>query len=96
MIRASPGSLEDVRLGTAIARLHAGPPQLRFEILLGHASSVEVLLENLLSRHDEKMLDALGFESVGKERWSRIVGMWAGPLLVMGVYNKLVKMLGPR
>lgn len=42
------------------------------------------------------MLGALGFESVGKKRWSRIVGMWAEPLLVMGVYNKLVKMLGSR
>jgi hypothetical protein len=31
-----------------------------------------------------------------KVRPSRFVGMWAAPLLVMGVYNKLVKVMGPR
>jgi hypothetical protein len=31
-----------------------------------------------------------------KTRVSRFIGMWPGPLLVMGVYNKLVKVLGPR
>jgi hypothetical protein len=36
------------------------------------------------------------FELVGKQRWSRFVGMWAPSLLVMGVYNKLVKSVGPR
>lgn len=34
-------------------------------------------------------------EVAGKRRVSQFVGMWPGPLLVMGVYNKLVKMLGP-
>ena len=32
----------------------------------------------------------------GQTRVSRFVGMWAGPLLTMGVYNKLVKTLGMR
>jgi hypothetical protein len=32
----------------------------------------------------------------GQSRVSRFVGMWAGPLLTMGVYNKLVKTLGTR
>lgn len=32
----------------------------------------------------------------GHARVSRFVGMWAGPLLTMGVYNKLVKTLGSR
>ena len=32
----------------------------------------------------------------GQSRLSRFVGMWAGPLLTMGVYNKLVKTLGTR
>jgi hypothetical protein len=35
-------------------------------------------------------------ELTGRQRFSRFVGMWPGPLLVMGVYNKLVKMFGPR
>ncbi|MEX0891381.1 MAG: hypothetical protein WEB88_04365 [Gemmatimonadota bacterium] len=42
------------------------------------------------------MAASAGFELVGKRRWSRFVGMWAPSLLVMGVYNKLVKSLGPR
>ena len=32
----------------------------------------------------------------GQPRLSRFVGMWAGPLLTMGVYNKLIKALGSR
>jgi hypothetical protein len=39
---------------------------------------------------------SLTFELAGKRRWSRFVGMWPGPLLVMGVYNKLVKTFGAR
>jgi hypothetical protein len=42
------------------------------------------------------MLAALGLEFSGRQRAGRFVGMWPGPLLVMGVYNKLVKVLGPR
>ena len=42
------------------------------------------------------MAAALLFEVRGRVRASRFVGMWPAPLLVMGVYNKLVKMLGPR
>ncbi len=36
------------------------------------------------------------FEVSGNQRMSRFVGMWAPTLLIMGVYNKLVKMFGPR
>lgn len=39
---------------------------------------------------------SLGFELTGQTRWSRFVGMWAPALLITGVYNKLVKSLGPR
>lgn len=35
-------------------------------------------------------------ELSGHSRSSRFVGMWVGPLLTMGVYNKLVKTLGTR
>lgn len=33
-------------------------------------------------------------ELYGNERASRFVGAWPAPLLLMGVYNKLVKSLG--
>lgn len=42
------------------------------------------------------MLASLTFEALGRERQSRFIGMWPAPLLVMGVYNKLVKVFGPR
>lgn len=29
-----------------------------------------------------------------RQRTSRFIGLWVGPLLTMGVYNKLVKLLG--
>lgn len=35
-------------------------------------------------------------ELTGRERAGRFVGMWPPTLLIMGVYNKLVKTLGPR
>jgi hypothetical protein len=42
------------------------------------------------------MLTSLVLELAGRRNQSRFVGMWPGPLLVMGVYNKLVKLLGAR
>lgn len=42
------------------------------------------------------MAVSLGAELTGHERLSRFVGMWVGPILSMGIYNKLVKTLGPR
>lgn len=42
------------------------------------------------------MAFSLAAELTGRRRVSRFVGMWVGPLLIMGVYNKLVKILGPR
>ena len=42
------------------------------------------------------MVASLGMEVRGQQRGARFVGMWVGPLLIMGVYNKLVKVFGPR
>lgn len=42
------------------------------------------------------MTASVAFELTGRERLSRFVGMWTSPLLITGVYNKLVKALGPR
>lgn len=39
---------------------------------------------------------AAALEIAGKRDLSHFIGMWPAPLLVMGVYNKLVKVLGPR
>ena len=37
---------------------------------------------------------SLGLELKGHSRWALFVGMWPGPLLTMGVYNKLLKVWG--
>ncbi|BCS35072.1 hypothetical protein TBR22_A42980 [Luteitalea sp. TBR-22] len=39
---------------------------------------------------------SLVLELTGRRRASRFVGQWPTPLLVMGIYNKLVKTLGTR
>lgn len=33
-------------------------------------------------------------KAVGKDDWSLFVGQWPAPLLIMGVYNKMVKQHG--
>lgn len=42
------------------------------------------------------MAVSLALELSGRTRASRFIGMWVSPLLTLGVYNKLVKVLGPR
>jgi hypothetical protein len=42
------------------------------------------------------MAASLGLELSGRTRASRFIGMWPTPLLVAGMYNKLVKTLGTR
>ncbi len=39
---------------------------------------------------------SLALELTGRRDASRFVGMWAPSLLTMGVYNKVVKLMGPR
>lgn len=39
---------------------------------------------------------AVALELSGRQRASRFVGQWPTPLLIMGMYNKLVKTLGTR
>lgn len=39
---------------------------------------------------------SLYLKLTGRHENSRFVGMWASPLLIMGVYNKLVKIIGSR
>lgn len=42
------------------------------------------------------MAASFAAEMAGRDRGSRFIGMWVSPLLTMGVYNKMVKMLGGR
>lgn len=42
------------------------------------------------------MITSLGLELADHPRASRFVGMWAPTLLIMGVYNKIVKLGGTR
>ena len=42
------------------------------------------------------MTTSLMLELGGRTRASRFIGQWPTPLLVMGIYNKMVKTLGTR
>jgi hypothetical protein len=42
------------------------------------------------------MAVSLGCELTDRKRASRFIGMWPTPLLVLGIYNKIVKTLGTR
>jgi hypothetical protein len=42
------------------------------------------------------MVASAGLQLAGRESASRFIGMWAPALLIMGVYNKLVKLLRPQ
>jgi hypothetical protein len=42
------------------------------------------------------MMGSLVLELAGRTRVSRFMGMWVPTLLITGVYNKLVKALGPQ
>lgn len=82
-------------------RAHAAPIQ-RIE----HAeSTLTRLIEQQAARIPSDMFLAaafgamaasVAFEIAGNTRASRFVGMWPAPLLVMGVYNKMVKVFGTR
>lgn len=37
-----------------------------------------------------------GFEAAGRSQSSRFVGQWVAPLMIAGLYNKIVKTLGTR
>ena len=39
---------------------------------------------------------SLFFELTKRHDKSRFVGMWATPFLVMGLYNKMIKLMGSR
>ena len=39
---------------------------------------------------------SLVLEFMGRQRESRFIGQWPAPLLIMGMYNKLVKTPGAR
>ena len=42
------------------------------------------------------LVTSLALELARQSRGGRFVGMWVGPLLSMGIYIKLVKLLGAR
>lgn len=40
------------------------------------------------------MATSLGFKAAGKDHAALFVGQWAAPVLIMGLYNKVVKQHG--
>jgi hypothetical protein len=84
-------------------------PQQFPEVPVRRAEHQEGMLARLIEQQTAKvpsdwfllaaiaaMSGSLLLEVRGRSRLSRFVGMWPTPLLTMGIYNKLVKLLGPR
>lgn len=95
-------SSDDINPAAAQSLVDVPPPVLRPE-------HVEGELVRLIEQQTAKipshwfLFSALGsmglslaLELGGRRRASRFVGMWPGPLLTLGIYNKIVKTLGTR
>jgi hypothetical protein len=87
----------------AVASMTAAPaPVLRPEHAEGDFARV-VEQQTAKIPSDWFLLGAIGsmglslvLELTGRRRASRFIGQWPAPLLIMGMYNKLVKTLGSR
>ena len=92
-IDVNPASEESVSRAALVKRVEHGEGAVTrlIEQQSAKVSSHLFLLLSLAS-----MAVSLGFELAGNRRVSRFIGMWPGPLLTMGVYNKLVKLIGAR
>lgn len=101
-LASSPGMSFVTEANPAASITPIDPPVIRAQ---HNESSLTRLIEQQTAKIPSAVfltaaLAAMGvsviLEAAGKRRASRFVGMWPGPMLVMGVYNKMVKVLGPR
>jgi hypothetical protein len=82
--------------------LHPATPVVRTEHAEGWVTRLVEHQSTKVSSHIFLLVSlvtmtvSLTLELAGRRRASRFIGMWPGPLLTMGVYNKLVKSLGAR
>lgn len=91
----NPAAAASVRSYEAAPVLRTEHIESSFARLVEHQTA-KIPSEVFLVAALGSMATSLLGELTGRPRLSRLVGMWPGPLLVMGVYNKLVKMFGPR
>jgi hypothetical protein len=94
-LEANPASASSARSYEAAPVLRAEHKESSLARLVEHQTA-KIPSEVFLVAALGSMTVSLLGELTGRPRLSRLVGMWPGPLLVMGVYNKLVKMFGPR
>lgn len=98
-----PGSSNDINPAAAKSELsYEAAPVRRSEHREGAFTRV-IEQQTAKVPSDVFLFAALGatglsavLEFAGKKDLSRFVGQWAPTLLICGVYNKLVKILGPR
>jgi len=89
---ASERSMRDYRAATVMRAEHMESSLTRLlEQQAAKVPSDVFLFASLCS-----MAFSLGAELLGHERAARFTGMWVGPLLIMGVYTKMVKTFGAR
>jgi hypothetical protein len=89
---ASKPSLKEYRAATVMRAEHTENSLTRLlEQQAAKVPSDVFLFASLCS-----MAFSLGAELLNHERAARFTGMWVGPLLIMGVYTKMVKTFGAR
>lgn len=89
---ASKQSLKEYRAATVMRAEHTENSLTRLlEQQAAKIPSDVFLFASLCS-----MAFSLGAELLKHERAARFTGMWVGPLLIMGVYTKMVKTFGAR
>lgn len=94
--------MEDINPADALSEVAYAAPVVRAEHAEGSLTrlveeqTAKVPSHYFLFAAFVAMALSMGAEVVHRSRVSRFIGMWPAPLLVMGTYNKIVKLLGPR
>lgn len=91
----NPASRESERLYEAAPVIRTEHSESSFARMVEHQAA-KIPSELFFFTSVTAMVVSLTAELTDRQRISRFVGMWPGPILIMGVYLKLVKTLGPR
>lgn len=98
--KASVGLDDEVGLGT---KLGSGAEDLREEAVAHSEGPVAKTIEDQTAKLPSdiflwaalaSMVVSLGFRLAAKKDTSLFVGQWAAPFMLLGVYNKIVKVAG--
>jgi len=91
----NPASRESLQVYMPAPVLRVEHEEDSFTRIVEHQTA-RVPSSSFLAASIASMVLSVALELSGHQRWSQFVGMWVAPLLLMGIYNKLVKISRPR